>query len=79
MFCEDAASDVKSTLQQWHKLPTWNPQAQVMVLFTNPFDDDEQMQNDILIALSKFLEHGMLNVNVMIHRANSSWLQVFAK
>lgn len=76
MFCEDAASDVNSTVHQWHKLPTWNPQAQVMVLFTNPFYDDDHMEEEVRIALTTLLEHGMLNVNVMLHWANSSFLEV---
>lgn len=78
MFCEDAVRDVPSTVRQWHKLPTWNPQAQVMVLFTQPFDNDDQMDSEIRTALNRLLEHGMLNVNVMFHKVNSTLLQVYS-
>lgn len=75
MFCENATSDVNSTVNQWHHLPTWNPQAQVMVLLTNMYDED-QVEDEIRLVLTQLLEHGMLNVNVIFRRKDTNILQV---
>lgn len=70
MFCERVATDVNSTVHQWHSLPTWNPQAQVVVLLTQTYnaagnDSAAALQADIASVLAQLLEHGMLNVNVI--------------
>lgn len=82
MFCETVATDVNSTVHQWHSLPTWNPQAQVVVLLTQSYgsdDDDngdEQLQSDIASVLVQLLDHGMLNVNVIAAPAQLDVVQV---
>lgn len=66
MFITTAA-DVNSTVHQWHSLPTWNPLAQVMVLFTETYSNESTMLSHTHNVFEQLLEHGMLNVNVMVH------------
>lgn len=76
MFCESVATDVNSTVRQWHSLPTWNPMAQVVVLLTQTYADDDELQPAVVSVLGQLLEHGMLNVNVIAAPADLDVLQV---
>lgn len=69
------SEDVNSTVNQWHSLPTWNPLAQVIVLFTETYSTDLQ-DAETRLVLDKLLQHGMLNVNVMSHRIDTNIMQV---
>lgn len=57
------------------RLPTWNPLAQVVILFINTYDDDILAQM-ITKVLREFLQRKMLNVNVISYRENTNIVQV---
>nr|QGW45458.1 ionotropic receptor 87a [Bradysia odoriphaga] len=67
--------DVNSTVHQWRSLPTWNPMAQVMGLFTEVFDPEilaEQIRN----VFDELLLHNMLNVNLMYRKAGTNIVEM---
>lgn len=59
-----------------HKLPTWNPLAQVVVLFINTCDDDV-MEDQVELVLRAFLNVNMLNVNVIAYQKDTSLVRAF--
>lgn len=70
-----SSEDVNSTVHQWKSLPTWNPMAQVMGLFTEVFDPivlEEQIRN----VFSELLLHNMLNVNLMYNKAGTNIVEM---
>lgn len=70
-----SSEDVNSTVHQWRSLPTWNPMAQVMGLFTEVFDAvtiEEQIRN----VLSELLIHNMLNVNLIYNKAGTNIVEM---
>lgn len=70
------SSELDAPINQLRRLPTWNPLAQVIVVFTSemtPLISDIEIRN----ALQKLFEHSVLNVNVMIQRYNTSVLEVW--
>lgn len=66
--------DVNQTLRQWKSLPTWNPLAQVVILFTKTFDN-HTLNKQIRNVLEELLENGMLNVNIISHRIDTNYVQ----
>lgn len=75
MFITTAA-DVNSTVHQWHALPTWNPLAQVMVLFTESYSNATTMELHTRNVFEQLLGHGMLNVNVMAHMDGTDFVEM---
>lgn len=69
------ASDVNGTVHQWSSLPTWNPLAQVVVVFTEPFSTDA-LEVETRLVLRELLDHKMLNVNIVSHRNGTNVVQV---
>lgn len=70
-----SAEDVNSTVHQWRSLPTWNPMAQVVGLFTEVFDSttiEEQIRN----VLGELLLHNMLNVNLMYNKEGTNLVEM---
>ncbi|XP_055523054.1 uncharacterized protein LOC129717224 [Wyeomyia smithii] len=70
------SSELDAPINQLRQLPTWNPLAQVVVLFTSemtPLIFEIEVRN----ALQKLFEHSVLNVNVMVQRYNTSVLEVW--
>ncbi|XP_055624912.1 uncharacterized protein LOC129767755 [Toxorhynchites rutilus septentrionalis] len=70
------SSELEAPINQLRRLPTWNPLAQVIVVFTSemtPLISDIEIRN----ALQKLFEHSVLNVNVMIQRYNTSVMEVW--
>lgn len=67
--------DVNSTVHQWRSLPTWNPMAQVMGLFTEVFDP-EILDEQIRSVLNELLLHNMLNVNLMYRKADTNIVEM---
>lgn len=70
-----SSEDVNSTVHQWRSLPTWNPMAQVMGLFTEIFDPIT-LEEQIRSVLSELLLHNMLNVNLMYNKAGSNTVEM---
>lgn len=70
-----SSEDVNSTVHQWRSLPTWNPMAQVMGLFTEIFDS-ETIEEQIRNVLGELLLHNMLNVNLMYNRAGTNMVEM---
>jgi hypothetical protein len=70
----DDSSELEATIHQLQVLPSWNPLAQVVVLFTSEMNDfmHELEVKNVLIEL---FEYSVLNVNVMSHRFNSNIIQ----
>lgn len=68
-------NDVNSTVHLWRSLPTWNPLAQVLVLFTETYSPD-RLDYETRNVLEKLLAYRMLNVNVMSHREGSKIMQM---
>lgn len=66
--------DVNQTLHQWRSLPTWNPLAQVVVLFTTTLDT-ETLFRQMELILKELLECSMLNVNIISHRIDTNFIQ----
>ncbi|XP_058837724.1 uncharacterized protein LOC131693691 [Topomyia yanbarensis] len=70
------SSELDAPINQLRRLPTWNPLAQVVVLFTSemtPLVFEIEVRN----ALQKLFEHSVLNVNVMVQRYGTSVLEVW--
>ncbi|XP_058458991.1 uncharacterized protein LOC131435082 [Malaya genurostris] len=70
------SSELDAPINQLRRLPTWNPLAQVVVLFTSemtPLVFEIEVRN----ALQKLFENSVLNVNVMVQRYNTSVLEVW--
>lgn len=66
--------DVNRTVHQWRSLPTWNPLAQVVVLFTKTFDN-KTLNEQIRKVLEELLENSMLNVNIISQRIDTNYIQ----
>ncbi|XP_065073023.1 uncharacterized protein Ir87a [Ochlerotatus camptorhynchus] len=70
------SSELDPPINQLRRLPTWNPLAQVVVLFTSemtPLLSEVEVRN----ALQKMFENSVLNVNVMVQRYYTSILEVW--
>ncbi|KXJ82457.1 hypothetical protein RP20_CCG013678 [Aedes albopictus] len=70
------SSELDSPINQLRRLPTWNPLAQVVVLFTSemtPLIFEIEVRN----ALQKLFENSVLNSNVMVQRFGTSVLEVW--
>lgn len=70
-----STEDAASTVHMWRYLPTWNPLAQVIVLFTvvlDPITLEEQIRN----VLSELLSYNMLNVNLIYNKAESNIVEM---
>lgn len=76
MFCDTVAKDVNASVHQWHSLPTWNPMAQVVVLFTQPLAAGPLLR-EVDAVLRMLLDFGMLNVNVLAETAGTTAVQVY--
>lgn len=57
-----------------HKLPTWNPLAQVVAVFINVYEDDE-MHDQMLAISQEFLQRRMINVNIISYRYGTNVVQ----
>jgi hypothetical protein len=73
MLIEDS-SELEATVHQLKGLPTWNPLAQVVVLFTAQMDDFVH-ELEVKNAMIELFEYSMLNVNVMSQRFNTNVIQ----
>ncbi|XP_039445899.1 uncharacterized protein LOC120425434 [Culex pipiens pallens] len=70
------SSELDAPINQLRRLPTWNPLAQVVVLFTSEMTP-LVFQIEVRNALQKLFENSVLNVNVMVQRYNTSVLEVW--
>lgn len=57
-----------------HRLPTWNPLAQVVALFMNTYEDEE-LESHLFLVFRAFLEVNMINVNVISYRFGTNIMQ----
>uniref|UniRef100_A0A182YGJ7 Putative ionotropic receptor ligand binding domain-containing protein n=1 Tax=Anopheles stephensi TaxID=30069 RepID=A0A182YGJ7_ANOST len=70
------SSALAAPIRQLRRLPTWNPLAQVVVLFTaelTPLVFEIEVRN----VLQELFDNSVLNVNVMVQRYNTSVLEVW--
>ncbi|KFB38749.1 hypothetical protein ZHAS_00006149 [Anopheles sinensis] len=70
------SSELAAPIHQLRRLPTWNPLAQVVVLFTSemtPLVFEIEVRN----VLQELFDNSVLNVNVMVQRYNTSVLEVW--
>ena len=70
------SSALAAPIRQLRRLPTWNPLAQVVVVFTaelTPLVFEIEVRN----VLQELFDHSVLNVNVMVQRYNTSVLEVW--
>uniref|UniRef100_A0A182J2K2 Putative ionotropic receptor ligand binding domain-containing protein n=1 Tax=Anopheles atroparvus TaxID=41427 RepID=A0A182J2K2_ANOAO len=70
------SSELAAPIRQLRRLPTWNPLAQVVVLFTvelTPLVFEIEVRN----VLQELFDNSVLNVNVMVQRYNTSVLEVW--
>ncbi|XP_053672276.1 uncharacterized protein LOC128722623 [Anopheles nili] len=70
------SSELAAPIRQLRHLPTWNPLAQVVVLFTTeltPLVFEIEVRN----VLQELFDNSVLNVNVMVQRFNTSVLEVW--
>lgn len=70
-----SSEDVNSTVHQWRSLPTWNPMAQVMGLFTEVYDTST-LEEQVRTVLEELLQHNMLNVNLMYNKAGTNIIEM---
>lgn len=70
-----SSEDVNSTVHQWKSLPTWNPMAQVMGLFTEVYES-EMLEEQIRSVFGELLLHNMLNVNLMYNKAGTNIVEM---
>lgn len=59
------ASEITTTIGQLKSLPTWNPLAQVVVLFIDPMQSLSQQETMSQIVFNELLHHSVLNVNII--------------
>lgn len=59
------ASELDATVLQLRGLPTWNPLAQVVVLFTAEMISQYELDKEVNKVLEKAFEYLLFNVNVM--------------
>jgi hypothetical protein len=57
--------DLDVTLRQWKGLPTWNPLAQTVIVFMDPFTNEEEKDINVRIVLEKLFEQGIIYANVL--------------
>lgn len=69
------SSELIDTITQLKNLPTWNPLAQVLILFTNEMDD-EYKTLETFSVMQELFQYNVLNVNVMSVRYNTSLIEV---
>lgn len=68
--------NVKEALVLWKWLPTWNPQAKVMVFFLNPINSTETKDFMVRECFSLLLNEGMLYANAMFQMANDPYKMI---
>jgi hypothetical protein len=73
MLIEDS-SELEATIHQLKGLPTWNPLAQVVVVFTAEMDEFVH-ELEVKNVMLELFGYSMLNVNVMSQRYNTSIIQ----
>jgi len=78
--------EINMTIAQLRNLPTWNPLAQVVILFTERMKTEEEKNDWVEQAFSELLTFGMLNVNVIYQNEGDkytmlvdSWLPYHGK
>ncbi|KXJ82458.1 hypothetical protein RP20_CCG013679 [Aedes albopictus] len=71
------ASELASHISMFRRLPTLNPLAQVVILFTSEMTP-EVFGVEVRKALQKLFDYWFLNVNVMVQRYNTSVLEVWS-
>ncbi|XP_062546287.1 uncharacterized protein LOC134212439 [Armigeres subalbatus] len=71
------ASELASHISMFRRLPTLNPLAQVVILFTSEMTP-EVFEVEVRKALQKLFDYWFLNVNVMVQRYNTSVLEVWS-
>lgn len=59
------ASELDATILQLRGLPTWNPLAQVVILFTSEMLSEYQINKEVKEVLEKAFTYLLFNVNVM--------------
>ncbi|XP_058056145.1 uncharacterized protein LOC131207544 [Anopheles bellator] len=70
------SSELAAPIRQLRRLPTWNPLAQVLVMFTTemtPLVFEIEVRN----VLQELFDNSVLNVNVMVQRYNTSVLEAW--
>ncbi|XP_035780489.1 uncharacterized protein LOC118460354 [Anopheles albimanus] len=70
------SSELAAPIHQLRRLPTWNPLAQVVVVFTSemtPLVFEIEVRN----VLQELFDNSVLNVNVMVQRYNTSVLETW--
>ncbi|XP_055585201.1 uncharacterized protein LOC129738049 [Uranotaenia lowii] len=70
------SSELDAPIDQLRHLPTWNPLAQVVVLFTSEMTA-AVFEVEVRNALQKLFDQAVLSVNVMVQRYNTSVLEVW--
>ncbi|CAO1422337.1 unnamed protein product [Diamesa serratosioi] len=65
------ANEITSIVHQLKKLPTWNPIAQVVVIFTDAMKSESEQDSMVRVVFNELLMNDVLNVNVVIQRTNS--------
>lgn len=68
------SNDLNSTMVLLSRLPTWNPNANVVVLFTKIFNETF-LQSETIKVLNGLFLYSMYNVNVMSQRQGSYVIQ----
>lgn len=70
------SGDLPATMTMLKGLPTWNPLANVAVLFTNIFNDTH-LERETDVVLKGLFAYSMYNVNVMSQRKGTYVIQCY--
>ena len=70
------STELSAPIKQLRGLPTWNPLASVVILFTTEIEPDT-LEVEVRNVLEELFEKDVLNVNVMAPRYNSSILDTY--
>ena len=65
------ANEITNIVMQLKGLPTWNPLAQVVVIFTDAMRSESEQDSMVRVVFNELLMYDVLQVNIVIQRTNS--------
>ena len=65
------ANEITSIVKQLKRLPTWNPLAQVVVIFTDEMKLKNEQDEMVRVVFDELLMYDVLQVNIVIQRTTS--------
>ena len=65
------ANEITTIVKQLKGLPTWNPLAQVVVIFTDTMKSENEQDSMVKVVFNELLMYDVLQVNIVLQRTNA--------